>query len=260
MSIQPIPNYSLNGKVALITGGSRGIGKAIALTFAQAGAYVVICGRNQLVLEKAAEEIAEIDGHFLTVKADISLKSDVDYLLRRTLQEFGTIDILMNNAGITLSAPLLELTEYDWNMVMNTNLKGYYLCSQAAGRVMVEKRGGNIINMASITARRASPRVGVYCISKAGVVMLTQVLAVELSQYNIRVNAIAPGNVKVVFTPRQREMWGSEEQINEGIAEGVPLGRGAERQEVANVALFLASDASSYITGQTIFVDGGMLA
>ena len=252
-----LPNFSLAGKVAIVTGGSKGIGREIALVFAEAGADVVVSSRGlDSSLENVAEEIRTLGRRSLAVPADIRKKSDVERLVQMTLDEFGVIDILVNNAGILLVAPFVDHSEEDWDRIMDTNLKGYYLCSQAVVKRMMAQKQGNIINMASIRSIGASRgRVG-YCVSKAGVVMLTRVMALEFASSNIRVNAIAPGWIK---TQLNKHLWEKPDIIKQ-IKREVPLGYMAEPSVVAATALFLASDASSYITGHTLVVDGGLLA
>ena len=251
-----IPSFSLEGKVAIVTGGSRGIGRVIALGFAEAGANVVVCSRTLTDLEKVAEEIEALGRRSLAVETNIAVKSEVDNLVEKTLEKFGTIDILVNNAAMNIMRPLTELREDGWDKVMNVGLKGYYLCSQAVAKVLIEKNSGNIINISSGAAVKAAPMLGAYSISKAGVVMLTQLLAADLARYNIRVNAIGPGMVKTGFS---QPMWGNPDMLKV-MESQIPLGRLAEPEEIMAVALFLASDASSYITGQTIYVDGGSMA
>jgi NAD(P)-dependent dehydrogenase (short-subunit alcohol dehydrogenase family) len=251
-----IPSLSLEGKVAIVTGGSRGIGRVIALGFAEAGANVVVCSRTLTDLEKVAEEIEALGRRSLAVETNIAVKSEVDNLVEKTLEKFGTIDILVNNAAMNIMRPLTELREDGWDKVMNVGLKGYYLCSQAVAKVLIEKNSGNIINISSGAAVKAAPMLGAYSISKAGVVMLTQLLATDLARYNIRVNAIGPGMVKTGFS---QPMWGNPDMLKV-MESQIPLGRLAEPEEIMAVALFLASDASSYITGQTIYVDGGSMA
>lgn len=250
--------FSLEGKVAIITGGRRGIGRAIALAFAEAGADIVVCDRvvEDGELEAVAKEIQGLKRRSLAIQADITQRNDVENLVQRVIDEFSVIDILVNNAAMNIRAPLLELREDGWDRIINTDLKGYYLCSQAVGKRMVDRKKGNIINMASAAAMKASPEMGAYCIAKAGVVMLTKVLALELAGYNIRVNAIAPHLVKTKFS---QPLW-SDPEIMKQVGGEIPLGRLAETDDIIGSALFLASDASSYITGHTIVIDGGLNA
>ena len=251
-------SFPLQGKVAIVTGGRRGIGEAIALALAEAGADIAICDRvvDDGELEAVAEEVQRLGRRSLAVRADITQKADVDSMVQRVMDEFGVIDILVNSAAMNIRALLLELGEDGWDRVINTDLKGYYLCSQAVGKRMVEQKRGSIINIASTAAIKAAAEMGAYCIAKAGVVMLTRVLALELAQYNIRVNAIAPYMVKTKFS---QPLWGDPETLKQLESE-IPLGRLAEPGDIVGSALFLASDASSYITGHTIIVDGGLSA
>lgn len=252
----PIPELRLDNKVAIVTGGSRGIGRAIALQFAEAGAKVVVASRNLADLEKVSDEIRSLGGEAMAVQANIALKPDVDAMVAKTVERFGRVDILVNNAAINVMRPLLDLREDGWDKVMNVSLKGYFLCTQAAARLMVNQKSGNIISIVSDAAVKAAPALGVYGIAKAGVVMMTKLFAVDLAPLNIRVNAIGPGMVKTGFS---QPMWGNPD-VRKMIEAGIPLRRIAEPEEIASVALFLASDAASYITGETVFVDGGTLA
>jgi len=254
-----IPNLSLADKVAIVTGGRRGIGKAIALAFAEAGADVAICDNvvETGELETTAEEIKKLGRHSLAVQADVTKKAEVDDFVQRVIDEFGFIDILVNNAAITINAPTLDFEEDDWDKVTDTDLKGYFLCAQAVGKRMAGLKRGNIINIASDDAFRASKGDGVpYGVAKAGVVMLTRILAKKLARYNIRVNAIAPGTVRA---PISTMAWTNPEYMKE-LEASVPLGRIAETSDIVGPALFLASEASGYITGHTIVVDGGRMA
>jgi len=250
------PNVSLKGKVAIVSGGGRGIGSAIALGFAQAGANVVVASRTPADLERVKSQIENLGRHALAVQTNIAVKAEVDNMVAKTLEKFGTIDILVNNAAINIMRNLVDLREDGWDKVMNVDLKGYFLCSQAAAKVMMEKKTGNIINIVSTGATKAAPGLGAYSIAKAGVVMLTKLLAVELASYHIRVNAIGPYLVKTAFS---QPMWSNPEAL-QTLEASIPMGRIAEPEDVVSVALFLASDASSYITGQTIYLDGGTLA
>ena len=250
-----IPSLSLEGKIAIVTGGGTGIGRSIALQFAEAGADVVVASRRLSVLEKVAEEIRAMGRRSLAIQTDISKKSDVDKMVQKTMNEFGVIDILVNNAGVVMRS-LLETEEDAWEKILSINLKGCQLCSQAVGRIMVERKRGNIINIASVDGLTAALPDSAYCVSKAGVIMFTRVLAKELASCNIRVNAIAPGLVR---TPMSESVWRDSKTLEEEEAK-IPVGRMAEPEEIANAALFLASDLSRYIIGATIVVDGGCLA
>ena len=253
-----IPEVSLSGKVALVTGGRRGIGKTIALGFAEAGADVAVCDiiADDGQLDGVAKEIQRLRRRSLAIQADTSRKTDVDHLVNRVMDEFGAIDILVNCAGIGVPGRLVNLKEDEWDRVIDVNLKGYYLCAQAVGIKMIERKQGNILCIASQFAFKAAPGLGVYSIAKAGVVMLTRVLARELGGYGIRANAIAPGLVR---TELSRHDW-SDPDIRAQREAAIPLGRLAETDDLVGLALFLASDASSYITGHTILADGGELA
>jgi 2-deoxy-D-gluconate 3-dehydrogenase len=249
-------DFSLEGRVAIIIGASRGIGRAIALGYARVGAQVVLASRSLPDLERVADEIRGLGKPPLSLRADISQKSEVDLMVEKTVERFGTIDILVNNPALTILVPLMELGEEGWDQIMNTSLKGFYLCCQAAGRVMMEKKRGVIINVASALGLRASPRMPGYSIAKAGVIMLTRVLALELGRYNIRVNAIAPGLARTDFS---QALWGDPAYLA-GREAQIPLGRIAEADDMVGAALFLASDASAYVNGHTLVVDGGSLA
>jgi NAD(P)-dependent dehydrogenase (short-subunit alcohol dehydrogenase family) len=245
----------LKNRVAIVTGGRRGIGKAIALEFAQAGAHIAVCALTEdSMLESVAEEIRRLDKRSMALRVDVSQKGDVDHLVDRVMGEFGRIDILVNNAGMWLTGQtLLECGEDDWDRVIDTNLKGSYLCCHGVGKIMVDQRRGNIINVASRSGINPIPGSGAYCTAKAGVVMLTRQLALELGKYNIRVNALAPGWVKTDFNVHLRSTPEAEERYSRLI----PRGRMGEAQEISKVALFLASDDSSYLSGEAITVDGG---
>lgn len=250
------PSLSLAGKTAIVTGASHGIGRAIALTLAGAGADVAICSRGFEDLEVVAKEIRGMKRRALAVSADTSRKADVDNLVKQAVAAFGGIDILVNNAGIVPIAPILEMTEETWDQVMDVDVKGYFLCAQAVARKMIEqKRKGAIVQVASHFGFRAGPPMGGYSVAKAGVVMLTKVLARELGPYGIRANGIAPGFTKTEGTSARIK---DPNFIKEREA-AVPLRRVAEPEDMVGAVLFLASDASSYITGDTIIVDGGGL-
>lgn len=249
-----LDKFRLDGKVALITGASRGIGRAIALGLAEAGADVVLASRKLPDLEAVAQEISQRGRKALAVPANVRHLPEIDNLVKKAADELHHIDILVNNAGTNpVFGSVFNIDEKAWDVTIGLNLKGYFFLSQAVGKVMRDKGGGSIINISSEDGIRPGLGVGVYSISKAGVIMLTQVLAQEWGQYNIRANAIAPGVVKTRFS---EALW--KNPVTRGAAEdSTALGRIAEPEEIVSAALFLASDASSYMTGQTIVLDGG---
>ena len=252
-----IPSLSLSGKVAVISGARRGMGRAIALTFAEAGADVAVCDvvSEGGELKAVADEIEGLGRRSLAVKTDISSKSDVNNLVKQALNKFGKIDILVNCAAITKFVPLIDLEEEDWDKFVDVDLKGYFLCIQAVGRIMTKQKSGNIINFASTGSFKPLLERGAYDIAKAGVVMLTRHFAKELGCHNIRVNAVAPGMVRTEFN---RPMWESPEILKKSVANAA-LGRMAEPGELSQVVLFLASELSSYMTGSIVLADGGFL-
>lgn len=243
----------LNGKVAIITGGSRGIGRASALAFADAGADVLIASRKIEDLEKVAEEIRAKGRKALGVAAHVAKPDETKVIVDTAISEFGRIDILINNAGTNVYAgEMIDIEEWAWDATMNVNLKGSFLLTQSIAKIMREQGGGCIINVASIAGIKPSD-FGMYSISKAAIIMLTEVLAKEWGKYNIRVNAIAPG---IVRTKMSAWLWQDVEAEALSNANTI-LGRIGEPEDVAQVALFLASDAASYITGSIIPIDGG---
>jgi dehydrogenase/reductase SDR family protein 4 len=246
---------SLEGKVALITGGSRGIGKAIALTFADAGADVVVSSRKLPALEEVAAEVQAKGRRALPVAAHNRQPDDLRQLIEQVKGEFGRLDILVNNAATNpVMAPLVDIEERTFDVIMNTNLKGYFLLSQMAAKMMIAQGGnGNILNISSVGGITPDRGLGVYCISKAAINMLTRALAVELGDYNIRVNALAPGVVRTYFS---QALWSNEALMAQEMKH-TPLKRIAEPEEVAQVALTVVSDAAAYVTGQIIVMDGG---
>jgi NAD(P)-dependent dehydrogenase (short-subunit alcohol dehydrogenase family) len=249
-----LEKFRVDGKVALITGGSRGIGKCIALALAEAGADIILAARKLPDLEATAQEISKIGRKVLAVQANVRHLPEIETLVKKTGDEFGRIDILINNAGTNPTfGSILQMDEAIWDIVMGLNLKSYFFLSQAVAKIMREHGGGTIVNTASEGGIRPAVGLGAYSISKAGVIMLTQVLAQELGQYNIRVNCIAPGVIRTKFSER---LWADPVRIKETL-NNTALGRIAEPEEMADAVLFLASDASSYITGQCILLDGG---
>jgi NAD(P)-dependent dehydrogenase (short-subunit alcohol dehydrogenase family) len=250
-------NFSLEGKVALITGGSRGIGRATALGFAQAGADVVVTSRKLPDLEKVADEVRSIGRKSLAVAAHVGRMDEINELVTRVKNEFGRIDILVNNAGTSPAlTPVLDVDERLWDTITNLNLKGVFFLSQAVARIMKERNGGNIINVASADAFKPERNIGIYAITKAGIVMATKVMAVELAEYNITVNCVAPGNVR---TRLGDSRFIAMPEYEKELLNRTLLGRIAEPDEIVGTMIYLASDASSYVTGETILVDGGIM-
>ena len=247
--------FDLSGKVAVVTGASRGIGEAIAASFAQAGAAVVLTGRKQESLDLAAQRVRDAGGRALAVAAHAGREADAAMVVERTLAEFGRLDILVNNAGTNPHfGPILTAEESHWDKIFDVNVKGYFFMAKAAAPAMQRAGGGKIINMASIAGINPGPMMGVYSTSKAAVIMLTKVLAAELASDNIQVNAIAPGFIKTRFSAA---LW-TNPALNEAIERVTPQGRVAEPGEVTGAALYLASDASSFTTGSVLVVDGGI--
>lgn len=249
--------FSLQNKVAIITGGSRGIGRSIAIAFAEAGAKIVVSSRNKRPpeLEKVAEEICQKGGKAIAIPAHVGKTEDVENLVKRTMQEFGRIDILVNNAGANpVLSTMVDLDLGAFQKVLEVNLIGAFLMSKAVAKEMMKQGGGRIINISSVSGLRArNDQTGAYCISKAALNMMTQVMARELAPYKILVNAIAPGSIKTEFS---RVNWTDPERKAQRIRE-IELKRFGEPDEVVGCALFLASEASSFVTGEIIRVDGG---
>jgi dehydrogenase/reductase SDR family member 4 len=248
-----LSRFSCKGKVALITGGSRGIGRASALALADAGADVVVSSRKIEDLEQVAQEIRSKGVKGLAIASHVAKHEDSKALVERVVKEFGRIDILINNAGTNpYYGPIMEQDEKTYDITMNVNVKAIFILSQLVGKVMKERGGGCIINISSIGGLRAG-ELGVYSVTKAAVIMMTKVMAKEWGQFNIRVNAIAPGIIK---TRLSEALW-KDPEVNEKAVRTMALMRLGEPEEIADAVVFLSSSAGSYITGETIVIDGG---
>jgi glucose 1-dehydrogenase len=247
----------LQGKVAIITGAATGIGQAIAVTFAKAGAAVVVDFVGDLSApEDTLKKIGATGGRSFAVRADVSHPDEVRTLLEKTLTEFGKLDILVNNAGIEKKFPFIDYPFDEWQKIMAVNLTGPFLCAQAAAKQMIAQgNGGRIINISSIHEDLPMLTNAPYCASKGGLRMLMRTIAVELAPHRITVNNIGPG---AIFTPIDADVQ-SDPALNKQILAQIPMARWGQPEEVANLALFLASDGASYITGSTHFIDGAML-
>jgi len=245
----------LKNKVAIVTGSRRGIGKSIALELAKEGAKVVISDVDLKGCQTVCDEIKKIGSDAIAVKCDVSKKRDVDAIVKKTIQKFKRIDILVNNAGVFLTKPFVQMTEKDWDFVLDINLKGVFLCTNAVAKQMIKQESGKIISIASIAGKVGFMNASAYCASKAGIVNLTRELAMELSPYNINVNAVAPG---VIVTKMTDDML-KDKKTKEVLLANTPLGRFGQPEEIGKAVVFLASDNSNFITGHTLVMDGGWL-
>ncbi len=249
-----VQQFMLKDKVALVTGGSRGIGHAIALGLASAGAKVAISSRKQTDLDAVQSELAGLGAESIAVAAHLGKMEDITRLISSVMEKFGRIDILINNAATNPTVdPAIDYTERAWDSIMNLNLKGLFFLSQGVARIMKGQSGGSILNIASVEGIRPNI-LAAYGISKAGVIHTTKAMAKEWAVYNIRVNAIAPGITRTRFA----EFWWKDPELLKTASSMIPLGRTAEPDEMVGAVIFLVSDASGYITGQVLAVDGGI--
>jgi len=244
---------NLNGKVAVVTGGNRGIGKAISLSLAKAGASVALCGTNESTLKETSAEIEKVGVKCLALKVDVSKSAEVETFAKTVLETFGKIDILVNNAGITKDNLLIRMSEQDWDDVLSINLKSTFLMTKAFVRHMMKARQGRVINITSIVGVRGNAGQANYAASKAGIIGLTKTTAREFASRNVTCNAIAPGLIQTDMTNALSD------KAKEELIQQIPLGFLGETSDIANAVLFFASDDSRYITGQVICVDGGMV-
>lgn len=256
MDFLAFPSFNLKGKKALVTGGSKGIGLAIAAGLAHSGADVLITGRNSEALQAAMDELAGNGVNISWKAADVTLKEDVLSLFNFIDQEFGGLDILINNAGMNIRKPLLDIEEEDWDRVLDTNLKGIFLVGQQAAKRMIDQKKGRIINISSILGKVGSPLQTSYAASKGGIDQMTKVWAAELAEHNITVNAMAPAYIK---TPMTAHFLEDPERLGKIIGRTM-MKRMGEVEEMIGPAVFFASDASSYVTGQILYIDGGWTA
>lgn len=244
----------LDGKVAIVTGASRGIGRSVAIELAKAGAKIVINYAGNTAAAQSVKEAIEAEGgQAITLQADVADINSVDDMVKRTVDTFGRIDILINNAGITKDNLLMRMKESDWDAVINTNLKGVFNCTKAVSRIMMKQKSGHIVNMTSVVGLMGNAGQANYAAAKAGVIGFTKSMAKELAPRGITVNAIAPGFITTDMTAVLSD------QVKNDLAEKIPLGRLGEPEDISNAVLFLVSGSANYITGQTINIDGGMV-
>lgn len=244
----------LDGKIALVTGGSRGIGRAVAIELAKEGATVAInYAGNKAAAEEVQNIITEMGGKAMIIQADVSDEKSATQMVEEVIAQLGGVDILVNNAGITRDGLFIRMKEEDWNAVINTNLTGIFNCTKVAAKYMMKKRSGRIINMSSVSGIMGNAGQTNYAAAKAGVIGFTKSLAREMASRGITVNAVAPGFIATDMTAAMPE------KAQEHVLTSIPLGKMGKPEDIANAVLFLASDKASYITGQVIHVDGGMV-
>ncbi len=244
--------FDLTGRVALVTGGSKGLGRAMANALARAGADVAIASRTQRDLDAVAEELRATGRRALPVATDLSKDDSIRTMVQQVIEHFGQIDILVNNAGIEGSGAVVEMDPAHWDYVLNVNLRAPMLCCKHVGQHMLARRRGKVINVASVMATRVARYMSPYAASKAGLVQLTRCLALEWVRHNIQVNALCPG---YFLTPMNQEFFSSE--TGKRLIKSLPIGRLGDVREIEGAVVFLASDASSYVTGAALYIDGG---
>lgn len=247
---------SLQGQVVIVTGGNKGIGKDIALAFAKLGAHVVITGRDVSALNETCRKLQLHAPQSLAIACDLQKVSDIRQMVDKALERFGRIDVLVNNAGINIAKPALEVTEEDWDRVLDTNLKGIFFACQSAGKAMLRQGSGKIINIASQMAFVGYYNRAAYCSSKGGVVQLTRALAVEWASQGVLVNAVAPTFIETELTAKML----TDQAFLDDILRRIPIGRMAKPRDVTGAVLYLASELADSVTGETIRVDGGWTA
>lgn len=248
--------FSLNGKSAFVTGASRGIGRSVAVSLAQAGAEVALVGRDTTALEETLAAVKAAGGKALSLKADVTSSDSVQGAVDQALKSFGKIDTLVCNAGVQKLKPFLDMTPDDWRSLISTNLEGAIFTLQAVGKGMVERKSGSIITMSSIYSFVGAPWNSIYCMTKGGLAQLSKALAVEWARYNVRVNAICPGWIETDLTKPYMQ---DQKTVDAGLRQ-IPLRRFGKPDDIGPMAVYLASDEASFVTGQAYVIDGGQIA
>ncbi len=252
-----VPEFRLDDRVAIVTGASRGIGRAIALGLARAGAHLVLTARKAPDLEAVANDVKRLGRRALPVPGHMGRRPDIDRVFEQVEKEFGRLDILVNNAATNPAfGPLIEIDEDAWDKIMALNVKGYLFAAQRAAKVMLATGKGAIVNVSSTGGVRAAAGIGAYSVSKAAVIMLTRVLAKELAPFGVRVNAVAPALIETRFS---EALWKNPDILDQYL-KTTPMGRTGQPEEIAGAVVYFCSDAASYVTGQTLVLDGGQLA
>ena len=244
---------SLEGKVAIVTGAARGIGQSIALKLASVGADLALCDLKAEWLDETAEKVKALGREVRCYQGDVSKGDDVNAVVKQMNADFGHLDVLVNNAGITRDGLMMRMSEEDWDAVLDINLKGTFLFSKAVGRYMMKQRNGSMVNIASVIGLMGNPGQANYGASKAGVIGLTKTVAKELASRNVRANAVAPGFIQTAMTDKLTE------EVRDQMMNAIPLKKFGQPEDVANVVAFLASDASAFVTGQVLSICGGMV-
>ena len=254
MSVTVLYQLNLDGRVGLVTGASRGLGRAMARALAEAGADVALVARSADGLNQTAESVKARGGRALALPADVTVEAEVDAAVKRALDAFGAIDILVNNSGVATVKPFVDTTPAEWRRILETNLTGAYNCCRAVGPGMIARRRGKVVNVASVLGARGLPGYAAYSASKGGLLALTRALAVEWARHNIQVNAIAPG----WFVTSMNEAAFADARTSERLLRNVPARRTGRPEELGPLVVYLASAASDYVTGEVVFIDGGL--